>query len=89
MRQQVCKLASFTYGTGDPTLWRHENLNRETHDWLTDEFGDVPLTFFEQILKCVEAGELVPVDHHPALPESFVDAPPKTKRALRVLRRRR
>ena len=23
----VCKLASFTYGTGQPTLWRHENLN--------------------------------------------------------------
>ena len=75
---QVCKLASFTYGTGNPTLWRHENLNRETHDWLTDEFGDVPLTFFEQILKSVEAGALVPVDHHPALPGSFVDAPPKT-----------
>ena len=55
---QVCKLASFTYGTGNPTLWRHENLNRETHEWLTDEFGDVPLTFFEQILKCVEAGAL-------------------------------
>ena len=30
----VCKLASFTYGTGEPTLWRHENLNRETHEWL-------------------------------------------------------
>jgi hypothetical protein len=75
---QVCKLASFTYGTGNPTLWRHENLNRETHEWLTDEFGDVPLTFFEQILKSVEAGQLLPVDHHPALPDSFVDGPPKT-----------
>jgi hypothetical protein len=76
---QVCKLASFTYGTGEPTLWRHQNLNRATHDWLTDEFGDVPLTFFEQINKCVAAGELVPVDHHPALPDSFVNTPPKTK----------
>ena len=40
----VCKLASFTYGTGEPTLWRHQNLNRETHEWLRDEFADVPLT---------------------------------------------
>jgi hypothetical protein len=76
---QVCKLASFTYGTGNPTLWRHENLNRETHDWLTDEFGDVPLTFFEQINQCVAAGELLPVDHHPELPGSFVAQPPKTQ----------
>jgi hypothetical protein len=74
----VCKLASFTYGTGEPTLWRHENLNRETHEWLRGEFADVPLTFFEQILRSVEAGHLVAADHHPALPRSFVDGPPKT-----------
>ncbi len=30
----VCRYASFTYGTGFPTLWRHENLNPETHEWL-------------------------------------------------------
>ena len=39
-----------------PTLWRHENLNDETHEWLSDEFADVPLTFFEQILAWVERG---------------------------------
>lgn len=75
----VCKLSSFTYGTGEPTLWRHRNLNRETHEWLRDEFADVPLSFFEQMLDCVEAGHLVAADRHPALPESFVDAPPRTK----------
>ena len=75
----VCKLASFTYGTGEPTLWRHENLNRETHEWLRHEFADVPLTFFEQILRSVEAGHLVAADSHPGLPRSFVDEPPKTK----------
>jgi pimeloyl-ACP methyl ester carboxylesterase len=75
----VCKLASFTYGTGEPTLWRHENLNRETHEWLSDEFADVPLSFFEQILESVEAGHLVAADHHPELPRSFVDGPPNTK----------
>ena len=75
----VCKLASFTYGTGEPTLWRHENLNRETHEWLRHEFADVPLSFFEQILRSVEAGHLVTADNHPGLPQSFVDGPPKTK----------
>jgi pimeloyl-ACP methyl ester carboxylesterase len=75
----VCKLASFTYGAGAPTLWRHENLNRATHDWLSDEFADVPLSFFEQMRECVEAGHLVAADHHPQLPDSFVDAPPRTE----------
>jgi hypothetical protein len=75
----VCRLASYTYGTGEPTLWRHANLNRATHEWLKDEFADVPLTFFEQILRSVEAGHLVAADHHPALPASFVDGPPRTK----------
>ncbi|MEA2312153.1 MAG: hypothetical protein QOE28_2121 [Solirubrobacteraceae bacterium] len=74
----VCKLASFTYGTGEPTLWRHENLNRETHEWLRHEFADVPLTFFEQITRCVVAGHLISVDGHPELPESFVAQPPRT-----------
>jgi pimeloyl-ACP methyl ester carboxylesterase len=74
----VCKWSSYTYGTGEPTLWRHENLNRETHDWLRNEFAEVPLTFFEQILESVEAGHLVRADDHPALPQSFVDGPPKT-----------
>jgi pimeloyl-ACP methyl ester carboxylesterase len=75
----VCKLSSFTYGTGEPTLWRHENLNRATHEWLRGEFADVPLSFFEQILASVEAGHLVASDAHPSLPDSFVDAPPKTR----------
>ena len=76
---RVCHHASYAYGTGHPTLWRHENLNKETHEWLRDEFADVPLSFFEQILASVEAGHLVAADHHPALPDSFVDGPPRTK----------
>jgi hypothetical protein len=74
----VCKLSSFTYGTGEPTLWRHENLNDETHDWLRHEFADVPLTFFKQISRCIAAGHLVSVDGRPELPASFVDDPPRT-----------
>ncbi|MEM9556666.1 MAG: alpha/beta fold hydrolase [Acidobacteriota bacterium] len=74
----VCKLSSFTYGTGRPTLWLHENLNEATHEWLKDELAHVPLTFFRQIRACLEAGHLVSVAGLEELPASFVDEPPKT-----------
>jgi len=74
----VCKHASFIYGAGHPTLWRHENLNDETHDWLSDEFADVPLTFFEQMAHCVEHGSLKSVEGHSELPEDFAAITPKT-----------
>jgi pimeloyl-ACP methyl ester carboxylesterase len=74
----VCRLASFTYGTGHPTLWRHENLNAATHEWVKQEFGKVPTSFFEQIYKCVLAGHLVGVDHLPAWPQEFGTLPPQT-----------
>jgi hypothetical protein len=77
-RNTVCRLASYTYGTGMPTLWRHENLNAETHEWLRNEFAHVPLTFFLQIEKSVQAGHLVAVDDRPELPASPVDGPPRT-----------
>ena len=72
----VCKLVSFTYGTGFPTLWSHENLSAATHEWLKHEFADVPLTFFGQMGRCVARGHLVSVGDHPQLPASLVaDAP--------------
>jgi hypothetical protein len=75
----VCRLASFTYGVGHPTLWRHENLNDATHDWIKAEFAKVPVSFFEQIYKCVNAGHLTAVDGLPGLPQNFGStAPPKT-----------
>jgi hypothetical protein len=74
----VCKQVSFTYGTGFPALWRHENLNPETHDWLSHEFAEVPLTFFTQIARCVERGHLVGVDGRRELPEDFATVAPRT-----------
>ena len=74
----VCKQVSFTYGSGFPALWRHENLNDATHDWLRHEFAAVPLTFFRQMAKCVRAGHLVSVSGHRALPADFVAQPPQT-----------
>ena len=74
----VCKHASFIYGAGHPTLWRHENLNDETHNWLSDEFAEVPLTFFQQMAACVDHGSLKAVEGHAALPEDFAAVRPKT-----------
>ncbi|MGE0451624.1 MAG: esterase/lipase family protein [Vicinamibacterales bacterium] len=75
----VCKHASFIYGAGHPTLWRHENLNPETHAWLSDEFAEVPMVFFEQMGACVEKGHLVSVEGHPKLPADFAAHAPRTE----------
>ncbi len=74
----VCRLASFTYGTGMPTLWRHENLNAATHEWLSHEFAACPLSFFEQMTASVRAGQLLPVEGRPELPPAPADVAPKT-----------
>jgi hypothetical protein len=74
----VCKWASYTYGAGHPTLWLHQNLNEATHEWLSDEFGAVPLTFFTQMLRCVRAGHLVSVEGYSTLPADFAAQPPAT-----------
>jgi len=74
----VCKVSSFMFGAGDPTLWTHEQLSKETHEWTKGEFGAAPLTFFKQISKCVQEGHLISVEGRPELPESFVAQPPQT-----------
>jgi len=78
-RNGVCRMVSFTYGAGFPALWRHENLNDETHDWLRKEFAKVPLTFFDQILTCVDAGGLRSVEGLPGLPADFLQVPVPTE----------
>jgi len=58
-RNRVCKMVSFTYGSGRPALWSHDNLSGRTHDWLRTEFGPVPMTFFHQMARSVRRGHLV------------------------------
>lgn len=58
----VGKFVSFVYGAGFPALWRLENLDEETMDWIQHEFAAVPLSFFYHIRKCIAQGELVPLD---------------------------
>jgi pimeloyl-ACP methyl ester carboxylesterase len=74
----VCKGVSFIYGSGFPALWSHENLNDATHEWIKQEFAQVPITFFEQMAACIEAGHLVSVDGRPELPANFVEHEPQT-----------
>lgn len=74
----VCRQVSFTYGSGFPTLWSHENLNDETHEWLKREFAHVPLSFFRQITKSVSEGALVTVDGRAELPANLGAQPPRT-----------
>jgi len=82
----VCKIASFTYGVGygvspgkgHPTLWEHQNLNEETHEWIKQEFARVPRTFFRQIAKSVDVGHLTAANELPGLPSNFVAQAPQT-----------
>jgi len=74
----VCKQVSFTYGSGFPALWLHENLSEATHEWVKQEFAEVPVSFFKQMAACVRRGHLVSVSGSPELPADFTAAPPKT-----------
>ena len=74
----VCKGVSFTYGSGFPALWSHENLNDDTHEWVKQEFAHVPISFFEQIMRCVRTGNLVSVEGKGELPGDFAAQPPQT-----------
>jgi hypothetical protein len=74
----VCKQCSFMYGWGFPTLWRHENLNDATHDWLQGEFGQVPMTFFEHIADAAAAGQWVSTGKYPELPALYTARAPRT-----------
>jgi hypothetical protein len=81
----VCRQVSFTYGAGRPALWRHEQLNDATHEWLKHEFAAVPLTFFEQMARCVRRGAMVSLGALAELPADFGAAPPRTDARFALL----
>jgi len=76
------------FGAGDPTLWTHEQLTDETHEWTKGEFGAAPLTFFKQISKCVQAGHLLSVEGRQSCPRVRRAGAPD-RRALLLHHRRR
>ncbi|MQS17034.1 esterase [Streptomyces kaniharaensis] len=84
-RNSVCRMVSFTYGTGRPALWSHENLDETTHDWIRGEFADVPMTFFAQMDRCIRAGHLVRTEPIAGLPRSVTDRAPETDARIVLL----
>jgi len=81
----VCKMVSFTYGSGHPALWSHANLSEATHAWIRHEFAKVPLSFFAQMRRCVARGHLVSVDGLKELPADFLAQPPRTEARVAFL----
>ncbi len=77
-RNTVCRMVSFTYGSGFPALWSHANLDPATHDWVSGEFAEVPLSFFDQMARSIRAGHLVRVRPIDGLPESYTATAPQT-----------
>ena len=73
----VCRFASFTYGAGSEVLWPHDQLDTTVHDWIRGEFGAVPLTFFNQMSRCIAAGQMVRQEALPGLPADYAAAPPR------------
>ncbi len=80
-----CRMISFTYGAGFPALWSHENLSKRTHDWLRDEFGPVPMTFFKQMAASMRAGRLVPTGRFRELPVDLLSRPPQTDARIALI----
>ncbi|MDH6236031.1 alpha/beta fold hydrolase [Cryobacterium sp. CG_9.6] len=74
----VCRMVSFTYGSGHPALWAHRNIDRATHDWITGEFAESPMTFFSQMKLSLDAGHLVHSGVHPEIPRDLVAEAPHT-----------
>jgi hypothetical protein len=74
----TCRMVSFIFGAGRPALWSHANLNPQTHFWIKQEFGNVPMSFFQQMRRSVAAGHLVAASGLPGMPTDFGVDPPKT-----------
>lgn len=67
---------TFFYGGRPEALWRRHNLDAETLEWLTREFGYAPLSFFSQIGRSAEQGHLVPVEGLAELEVDLLSAAP-------------
>lgn len=84
-RNPGCNMASFALGSGHPAVWRHENLDSATHDWLEHEFGKIPLSWYAQMTLSQRAGRYVMVRGYEALPHRVADAPPQTDARFALL----
>jgi hypothetical protein len=82
---EVCHFANYMYGVGPDLLWRHANIDSETHEWISREFGFCPLTLLSQLGRSQRAGHLVPVSGLSELPENLLADAPKTEARITFL----
>jgi hypothetical protein len=76
---RVCQFANYLYGAGSDLLWRHGNLDDDTHEWVAREFGYYPFSLLAQLSRSERAGYLVPSGEFPDLiPSSLVADAPRT-----------
>ena len=75
---RVCTMSSFIYGVGFPALWRHENIDAVTHDWLAGEMAQVSTTMLSHISKSIRHGHLLATGTYDALPRDFMESAPRT-----------
>ena len=75
---EVCQVANYMYGAGPDILWRHVNLDPETHEWVSREFGFCPFSLLRQIGRAQRTGVIAPTGQLRELPASLVDHPPQT-----------
>ena len=75
---EVCQFANYMYGVGPDILWRHANLDPETHEWVSREFGFCPFSLLRQIGRAQRSGVIAPTGKLPQLPGSLVAQAPKT-----------
>jgi len=74
----VGKFTSLMFGSGFPAMWLLDNLTPQTKDWIQNEFGRVPISFFRHIGRGIRAGQLVSSGTVDGLPDRHAGSAPKT-----------
>lgn len=73
-----CHMLSFMWGSGNPALFNHANMAKETHDRLGDLFGGISVHYYRHVNKMVRSGNTA-VKFEPgnprytALPDNYME----------------
>ncbi|CAB1062314.1 Glucose-methanol-choline (GMC) oxidoreductase:NAD binding site [Olavius sp. associated proteobacterium Delta 1] len=75
--EHACNLLSFTWGTGFPAMFVHQNMDPITHDRFTELFGPVAMQYFRNVRKgLLSKNTFVKYDGRPeydSLPDRYFD----------------
>lgn len=74
---QACNLVSFTWGSGFPALFEHDNMSPETHARLADLFGPIAMPYFRNVRSAVlhnnTFGRYSTKPEHKSFPDRYID----------------